>query len=594
MSSGNSKKEIKLKGVPSSAGISIGPVCVFQTHDYNFSVITAEDYEKELEKFKHAVEQKLNELKTIQKETEESYGKKMADLFSLQIGMLEDEILLKEIEDKIVEEKFVASYSIFQVLHNKKNYFLNLKNDYFRERAIEIQDLKQKLINLVENRARVTLQDKPSIIVAEDLAPTDTIKMHKKNVLGFVTEQGGVNSHAAIMGRALEIPSVAGCNGIMDLVNNGDMIIVDGLKGEIIVNPSDATLKHYEAEAEKYKSFEKQKIKRRLGKTFTKDKVRINIRANLDFTEELKIIKKYKSDGIGLYRTESLFMNRQALASENEQYEAYLKVAEFMYPEPVTIRTLDVGGDKVLPAIYHLSEQNPFLGWRAIRFCLDNEEIFLVQLKAILRANKLGNLKLMIPMISSYEEIIKTKQLLKKAEKQLNAEGKEYNADLKLGIMVEIPAAVVLGDIFADEVDFFSIGTNDLTQYSLAVDRGNQKIANLYSPFHPAVIRLIRDAIKVSNEKNIEIEMCGEMAGNPLAVPLLLGLGLRNFSMGHSIIPEIKHIVHSLSVEEAEKLAEKVLIIKTAKDIENYLRDYFEKKYPQLVFLQGETDEKSR
>ena len=579
------KEELMIKGIPSSAGIVIGPVFVYQVDtSYEFCEVTAKDFSNEVKKLNNAVKRVLAELKRIKKETKKSYGPKLADLFNLQIGLLEDRYLIEEIEKKIKDENLCASYSVFQVMQSKKKHFLTLDNEYFKDRASEMQDLKRKLINIIEDRDQIILQDKPAVIIAKDISPSDTMKMYQKNVLAFVTETGGINSHAAIMGRALDIPSVVGSQGIMTRIKNGDMVIVDGIKGEVIINPSDSTVEIYRKEEESYHQFEKRMLKTKMSKTFTKDKIRVNILANIEFTKELGIIKKYKADGIGLYRTESLFMNRDALASEEEQVKNYLEMAEAMKNLPVTIRTLDVGGDKILPDIYKTAELNPFLGWRAIRFCLDNEEIFLAQLRAILRSNKYGNLRLMIPMISSYEEIIQTKEMIEKAKNQLRNSKITFNDNLKLGIMIEIPSAVLMGDVLAEEVDFFSIGTNDLTQYGLAVDRGNQKIANLYSPFHPAIIRLIKEVITIGKRQNIEVEMCGEMAGDPLAAPLLLGLGLRNFSMGHGIIPEIKQIIHELTINETEKLVGDVLRLKTTEEIENYLKVFFNTKYPQFVF----------
>ncbi|MCK5075077.1 MAG: phosphoenolpyruvate--protein phosphotransferase, partial [Calditrichia bacterium] len=380
------KEELMIKGIPSSAGIVIGPVFVYQVDtSYEFCEVTAKDFSNEVKKLNNAVKRVLAELKRIKKETKKSYGPKLADLFNLQIGLLEDRYLIEEIEKKIKDENLCASYSVFQVMQSKKKHFLTLDNEYFKDRASEMQDLKRKLINIIEDRDQIILQDKPAVIIAKDISPSDTMKMYQKNVLAFVTETGGINSHAAIMGRALDIPSVVGSQGIMTRIKNDDMVIVDGIKGEVIINPSDSTVEIYRKEEESYHQFEKRMLKTKMSKTFTKDKIRVNILANIEFTKELGIIKKYKADGIGLYRTESLFMNRDALASEEEQVKNYLEMAEAMKNLPVTIRTLDVGGDKILPDIYKTAELNPFLGWRAIRFCLDNEEIFLARLRAILR-----------------------------------------------------------------------------------------------------------------------------------------------------------------------------------------------------------------
>lgn len=580
----DASNEIVLDGIASAPGIAIGPAFIYWGADLlveKVLVETKKELDSEIKKFRSAADSLLDELKAIKETTTKSYGEKIAELFELQIGLLQDEILLQEIEDKILSEKINATYAIFQILRDKKNYFLNLQNEYFRDRAYEVQDLKQKLIAKIEGTDSRLLQDKPSIVFAHDLTPADTMRLFQKHVLGYVTEMGGINSHAAIMAKALDIPSVAGCENVLTQVKKDDLVVVDGFNGTVIINPSEDTLTYYRQMQEKYERT-LNKIRKTIHKdTKTLDGQPIYVDANIEFIEELDVIRQYKANGIGLFRTESLFLQSTVLPSEDEQMRVYSTLADSDFLEHVTIRTLDLGGDKVLPELQSYEEMNPFLGWRAIRFCLDMPEIFRTQIRAILRANQKGKIRILLPFVSTYDEIIRSREIIKEEQERLFGHNGNKLA-IKLGLMIETPAAARMADVFAEEVDFFSIGTNDLTQYVMAVDRNNQRIAKLYSSFDPAVLRFVRDIIQAALDKKIEVEMCGEMAGNPLAIPLLIGFGLRTFSVGHSKIPVVKMIASRVSVPDVEQMALEVLKLKTASSVEKVLQIYFKDKFPEL------------
>jgi phosphotransferase system enzyme I (PtsI) len=582
-------KEQVIKGLPAAPGIAIGPIFKYWGHDIfveKISLNSEEKIQEEIQKFRNAVTTLLKELEAIRKSTVDSYGEQLAELFELQIGLLKDEILLREIEEKIISEKINATYSIFEILRMKKEHFLNLQNEYFRNRAYEVQDLKRKLIAKISGKENKFLQKKPSIVVAHDLTPADTMRFFQQNVLGYVTETGGINSHAAIMAKALEIPSVVGCDGILEAAPEDTLAIVDGFKGIVILDPERETVEAYTIKRKMYES-SLRKIRKSLKKvTHTLDGTKVYVDANLEFVEEIDIIKKYKANGIGLFRTEGVFLQSTVIPSEEEQYKIYKQVAGEKQFEHVTIRTLDLGGDKILPELQSMEEKNPFLGWRAIRFCLDMPEIFRTQIRAILRANEHGNIRILLPFISTYNEILKAKQIISEEQEKLNKEGYKVSDQIQIGLMIETPAAVILADTFAEEVDFFSIGTNDLTQYILAVDRNNPKIAEMYSTFNPAVLRAIKDVILVGKEHGIDVEMCGEMAGNPLAIPLLVGFGLRIFSVGHTHIPTVKKIVSNIEVKEVEQLANEILKLKTAFEVEKVLKIHFKEKFPELEISQ--------
>ena len=408
------------------------------------------------------------------------------------------------------------------------------------------------------------------IIVAHDLSPSDTAAMHKKSVAAFVTDVGGKTSHTAIMAKSLEIPAVVGVENATNTINSGDTLIVDGALGIVIVNPDQKILDLYHIEEEKLKGVTRRFLSAKDLPAVTLDGVKVEINANIEFPDEVPAVKLHGGEGIGLYRTEFFYMNRKDSPTEEEHYLAYKYVAEEMSPYPVIIRTLDLGGDKFLSQFAIPHEMQPFLGWRAIRFCLARPEIFKLQLRAILRASVHGNLRLMYPMISSVDELRQANKILKETKDELRSKGVPFEDDIQVGVMIEVPSAALTADILAKEADFFSIGSNDLIQYSLAVDRANEKVAYLYEPAHPAVLRLIKNVIDSAHQGDINVGMCGEMAGEPSLALILLGLGLDEFSMPPQVIPELKYLVCSITLSQAKEIAEEALKLSTGEEVEVY------------------------
>ena len=546
-------------------------------------IIDEHNIEKEIKRFRRAVKKSQVYLKKAAKETTHFYGKNIADILNLQVALTEDNIFLNEIEEVIQNELYDAVSATQKVFRSKRDHFLKLSDSYFRDRAFDIHNVKRLIVKNILGKPLSIQLKKPSIVIAEDLSPGDTVKLHKQSVLGFATASGGKNSHTAIVARSLAVPAVVGVDEVTKYAKKGKRIILDGTHGNVIINPSEKTINEYTKERKIYINFEKELLEETSAHAKTRDGKRINIQANIEFEEELPRIKKVGAEGIGLFRTEGIFINRQGLPSEDEQYEIYSRIADSVYPNPFIIRTLDVGGDKILPEIINIQERNPNLGWRAIRFCLDHGECFLSQLKAILRANTKGNVKVLIPMISSIEEVRSVRNWIKKASSILEEEGKEYGIDIEIGIMVEVPSVVFLIDFFAGEVDFFSIGTNDLIQYNLAVDRGNEKVAYLYSHFHPSVLRMIKTVLDAGKKAKIPVNICGEMAADPVAIPLLLSMGFENISASHAVIPELKKIVREIDFSECKELYKRVSKLHTTKEVSDLLHKFFEKRFKNIL-----------
>ncbi len=560
------KPEITLKGIPASSGIAIGPAYIYHetTYEPELQIIPQESIGLEIKQFRKAISACRRDLKRVYRESDKKYGKDFADILQVQISILEDKIFLNEVELMISENNYNAAYGTFKVFKNKKEHFQHLSDEYLRERALDIQNLKRLILKKLLGKKTGFNFKRPSLVVADNVSPADIIKLHHKNTLGFCTNVGGKNSHTAIVARSLGVPAVVGTEFITNMVKKGDILILDGGEGIIIINPSPHTIDSYSKKRKEFIVLENSLLKTAGKPAQTLDGKIIQIMGNIEFTEELEQLKKSGAEGIGLYRTEGLFLSGSSFPSEDIQTEHYLKIAQTVNPEDVFIRTLDVGGDKLLPDLVGLPEKNPFLGWRAIRFCLDHKEIFIPQLKAMLRANIHGNMKLLLPMISSIEEIIQFKQVIKEAQEVLESEGKKFNPDIEVGMMVEIPSAAIRIDDFLEEVDFFSIGTNDLVQYTMAVDRANEKISHLYNHFHPAHLHLVKLVIDAGKRKNKLVSMCGEMAGDPIAIPLLIGMGLENLSVAHYAIPEIKDVIRHINLDSCKKLYTRVQKCRTA------------------------------
>lgn len=550
-----------MKGIKASAGIAIGRVYLF-LKDIKAEQKVVDDKEAELKRLDAAIDVSLKQLEDIRLKAVEEIGEKSSVIFEAHKMILEDPEFIPEIKSLIVEKGFNAEYAVSSIVDKYSEIFSSMEDEYLKERGADIKDVGSRIIaNLMGYTVDLREIPEGTVIVAKDLTPSDTASMDKTKVKAFLTDEGGRTSHTAIIARTLEIPAIVGLKDISSKVKTGDCIIVDGNEGEVIINPDAETLKQYGKKVEDYAVYRKR-LKEMINlPAQTTDGRRVELEANIGTPEDVTGALSNGAEGIGLFRTEFLYMNRTCLPREEEQFEAYKAVVSAMKGKRVTIRTLDIGGDKELPYLGMEKEENPFLGWRAIRFCLDREDIFKIQLRAILRASAYGKVSIMYPMISDIGEVRRANKILKDAMGELDREGVAYDKNLEVGIMVEIPSAAMTADILAKEVDFFSIGTNDLTQYTLAVDRGNRKIKDYYNYFNPGVLRLIKNCIDQSHKNNIYTAMCGEMAGDIEATKILLGLGLDVFSMSASSIPMVKEVIRNTTMEEAKAIAAKALRI---------------------------------
>ena len=575
-----------LKGIPASPGIAIGKAFLFDTRRIVVSErkIRERGVPKEITRFEEALIKTRREILDIQNKITKEMDSHHAEIFNAHLLVLEDRMLIEEVIDGLKKEHKCVEYIFSKVLDKYIKAFSRIDDEYLKERISDIDDVGKRILkNLLgaKEKSLSGLKQKV-IVVAYDLSPSDTATMHKKNVMGFVTDIGGRTSHTAIMAKSLEIPAVVGLEKATSRVKTGDILIVDGAEGAVIINPDKNTLKKYQARHQRFVKFEKILIDLKDEPTRTIDGRKIEVSANIELPEEIDSVIAHGAEGIGLYRTEFLYMNRRDLPDEDEQFESYKKVVTRLSGDSVVVRTLDLGGDKFLSQFEVSHEMNPFLGWRAIRFCLAKPEIFKVQLRAILRASAFGDIKVMFPMISGIEELRQARIILNEAKKELCARDVKFNKDIKVGAMIEIPSAALTCDILAKEADFFSIGTNDLIQYSLAVDRVNEKIAYLYKPIHPAVLRLIKNIIDAGHRSNIWVGMCGEMAGEPGFTLLLLGLGLDEFSMSPVVIPELKYIIRNVKFEDAKELAEKALTLTTVEEVEKFINGKLDELVPAL------------
>lgn len=564
------------KGIPSSPGIAIGKAFLYRTAKIEVVLDTIGDNEidDEIVRFENAKLKTKQQIERIYTRAVKTMGQDKAEIFKAHIAILEDPMLTEKVVNYIREEKLNAIASLDRTIKEFCSVFDGLDDEYMRERAVDIKDVGKRLLGNLAGIDTQSLRELPgkAIIIAEDLTPSDTAELNADKVMGFATDIGGKTSHTAIIARTLEIPAVLGLKDISKKVKQGDTVIVDGYRGKVFVNPTKEQVEEYIKLKRDLKQEERLLQRLRGLPAVTKDNRRVEISANIGVPDDVKTALKYGAEGVGLFRTEFLYMNRNMLPTEDEQYEEYKRVALDMGGRPVIIRTLDIGGDKDLPYFGFPKELNPFLGWRAIRMCLDRTDIFETQLRALLRASIHGNLKIMYPMISGIAEIRSANKILNEVKKDLDIKGIPYKKDLEVGIMVEIPSAAIMADALIKEVDFFSIGTNDLTQYTLAVDRTNEKISDLYDPLHPSVLRLVRNVIEESHKAGKWTGMCGELAGDPMAAVVLLGLGLDEFSMSASSIPKIKQIIRNTTYEEAKRIADHVINMSTGQEVRDYIR----------------------
>ncbi|MCM8831348.1 MAG: phosphoenolpyruvate--protein phosphotransferase [Candidatus Omnitrophica bacterium] len=572
---------IKLKGIAASAGIAIGKAYCFGKEEFNIPKrkISFEEITVEIYKLEEALIETRKELTNLQKKISQELGFSHAKIFDAHLLVLEDRVLIEDIIQQIKNKKVNVEYAFSQCIKKYIDTVSKLNDDYLKERIIDMEDVARRVLRKLLKQDITSLKDlkEKVIIVAHDLVPSQTASLPKENILGIVTDVGGRTSHTAIIARALGIPAVVGLEIATQHIKSGNKIIVDGLEGLVLAGNIEKVLKEYQEKLQVYTKELKTIVIPKTLKSITLDKKEIVTSANIELPEELSLAQEYGAEGIGLYRTEYIFLGRKDLPTEDEQYKAYLNVAKKIKPYSVIIRTIDIGGDKFLSQPQVPTQMSPFLGWRAIRFCLARPDIFKIQLRAILRAASEGNVKIMFPMISGLDELREAKKILEECKKELKKENKDFNENISIGTMIEVPSAALIADTLAKESDFFSIGTNDLIQYSLAIDRADEKVAYLYEPAHPAVLRLIKNVIDIAHENNIWVGMCGEMAGEPLFAFLLLGLGLDEFSMPPPRIPKIRQLIRSVNFEDAKRISELAIKFSTAKEVEKFLQEQLQK-----------------
>lgn len=566
-----------LKGVAAVSGISIGTAYLYEKQVEIVEDEILENIEASLEKLEHALEKSKKELKKIFDLAIDKMGEKRAQIFEAQLMILDDPVLIGKIKSRIVNEKRSPEFVVNDEISKYQELLSNSKETYLQERSYDIEDIKNRIIRNLKKKKWQSRIDNDVIVVTNNITPADTVLFSRVNVKGYVTNIGGLTSHAAIVARSLNIPAVLGIHGATLEIKDGDLLIVDGLHGEVIVSPTEEQLNYYKEKCKRLKEFDSELAKLVDKPAVTTDGKKIILRANLDIVEELEIIIKNGAEGTGLVRTEQIFNLEDEFPDEEKQVVTYSELAEKLYPHMVVLRVFDIGGDKVFPIDF--KEPNPFLGWRGIRFLLDNEELFKIQIRAILRSSIHKNVKIMIPMITFIDEIRRSKEIIESCKEELRKESKEFDNDINIGIMIEVPSAAVMAEEFAEEVDFISIGTNDLIQYLLAVDRGNEIVSSLYKEFHPAVIRTLFKIINSGKMGDAKVSMCGEMAADILATPLLVGMGLDSLSVSASTIPHIKKIIRSINYKEAKLLAEECLKYKTEKEVSHRLVEYFKNNF---------------
>ncbi|HEI9200295.1 TPA: phosphoenolpyruvate--protein phosphotransferase [Staphylococcus aureus] len=566
-----------IKGIAASDGVAIAKAYLLVEPDLTFDKNEkVTDVEGEVAKFNSAIEASKVELTKIRNNAEVQLGADKAAIFDAHLLVLDDRELIQPIQDKIKNENANAATALTDVTTQFVTIFESMDNEYMKERAADIRDVSKRVLShiLGVELPNPSMIDESVVIVGNDLTPSDTAQLNKEFVQGFATNIGGRTSHSAIMSRSLEIPAIVGTKSITQEVKQGDMIIVDGLNGDVIVNPTEDELIAYQDKRECYFADKKELQKLRDADTVTVDGVHAELAANIGTPNDLPGVIENGAQGIGLYRTEFLYMGRDQMPTEEEQFEAYKEVLEAMDGKRVVVRTLDIGGDKELSYLNLPEEMNPFLGYRAIRLCLAQQDIFRPQLRALLRASVYGKLNIMFPMVATINEFREAKAILLEEKENLKNEGHDISDDIELGIMVEIPATAALADVFAKEVDFFSIGTNDLIQYTLAADRMSERVSYLYQPYNPSILRLVKQVIEASHKEGKWTGMCGEMAGDETAIPLLLGLGLDEFSMSATSILKARRQINGLSKNEMTELANRAVDCATQEEVIELVNNY--------------------
>lgn len=556
------------KGIAGAEGIGIGKALVVCEQTLDYSHVVFSGAENETNRLQAAIAAFCEKVTAMQKKLTASVGEKQAEILNGQIMMIQDPFMTSQMQDFIAGGQ-CAEAAVDAVCNMYIEMFSSVEDDLTRQRATDIRDMRARLLGILLGQTEVDLSDLPpeTVLVAHDFTPSMTANMQKEHIVGILSECGSKTSHSAILARSLELPAVMSVENICTLLENGDTVIVDGTRGEVVVRPAQGILEAYASKREQLRT-EKQAFHAFAGKkTVTADGKQLAVYANIGKPDDVSAVLQNDGEGVGLFRTEFLFMDRTALPSEEEQFAAYRAVATQMQGKEVIIRTLDVGGDKDIPYLHMEKEENPFLGHRAVRYCLDNPEIYKVQLRALLRASAYGNIKIMLPLVTAVGEVRRVRELLESTKAELRRENIEFRDNIPVGVMIETPAAAMTADLLAKEADFFSIGTNDLTQYTMAVDRGNSKVSALYSHYNPAVLRLIKQTAEAANRAGIPVGMCGEAAGDKAFIPLLIAFGLHEFSVTPAAVLPTRKTVSLWSKTDADALAERILTLDSAEEV---------------------------
>jgi len=576
---------MKVHGIGVSPGVAIGKAFVFSREKVRIEIIKIpqDQVEAEILRFEQALSKSISQLEAVKTQFSSRIGASHASILDSHIMMLKDKMLTEGTHEIIRKDLIAAEGALKKVLDEFFSAFESIEDNYLKERSSDVVHVGERILHNLSGHAPMSLSSlkEDVIVIAHDLTPADTMQMGREHVKGFATDLGGKTSHTGIMARSLDIPAVVGIGNITACVKSGDPIILDGGSGAVVIHPDNETFNRYLEKQRRYIYFEKELQKLTHLPAETSDGCRVRLSANIETPDDVCSVLEHGADGVGLYRTEFLFLNRPDLPGEEEQFQAYKSTLEMIYPEAMTIRTLDLGGDKLSMQIPYSRESNPSMGLRAIRFCLAHQDIFKTQLRALARAGVYGNLRILLPLISGVMELRTAKNIFHEVLEDLRREGVEFKENIPLGAMIEVPSAAIVADMIAREVDFLSIGTNDLIQYTLAIDRVNEHVAYLYEPLHPAVLRMIKYVISVAMDAKIPVAMCGEVAGDPTYAPALLGLGLREFSMNPVSVPRVKRIILSVSLEESKRLANEILKFSTAREIEEYTKAHMRSRFPE-------------
>jgi phosphoenolpyruvate-protein phosphotransferase (PTS system enzyme I) len=574
------------KGIGVSPGIAIGRALIIEKRVASVYRVPIRDEEvaSEVTRFLESLEKTRDELLDLKAKVSRSMGEEYAQIFEAHAMIVGDASFADKVVQKIENEQVNAEWALAEVQEELQARFASFEDDYLRERVADVKDVAERVLVNLQGVAHHDLSeiDHDLVIIADDLTPSDTIHFNRRPIVGFASETGGRTSHTSIIAKSLFIPAVIGVPKLTRIVDNDELVIIDGYEGSVIVNPTEAMISEYRSRESRHLEAEKKLLENRELAAVTRDHHQVSLQANIELVEELGDAIKYGAEGIGLYRSEFLYISKAPdLPTEDEHFEIYKKLAEALAPNWCVIRTFDLGGKKLARQIMGSKEDNPVLGLRAVRLCMKHRDMFRTQLRALLRASAYGKMKIMFPLISGVQELRQVKTLIREIKAELDLEGIPYNRELQVGIMIEVPSAAVIADLLATEADFFAIGTNDLIQYSLAIDRANENVSYLYEPLHPALLRLIKFVIDAGKRAGIPVEMCGEMASDPIYAIVLLGLGLEIFSMNPSSIPVVKNVVRSVRYKDCKRIAEVALTKKTAQEIEEFVIESVAMRFPE-------------